>query len=58
VIDEKSPFWSINKEEFYKEIFELVVVFFGEIATVGRPFETDVAYLPWDIKWNASCAII
>jgi len=52
VIDEKSPFWSINKEEFYKEIFELVVVFFGEIATVGRPFETDVAYLPWDIKWG------
>lgn len=51
-IDEKSPFWNLSKEDLQQENFELIIVFFGEVATVGRPFETDVSYLAWDIKWG------
>lgn len=53
-IDESSPFWDVSKQDLQDEDFELILAFFGEVATVGRPFEADYSYLPCDIKWGCN----
>lgn len=52
VIDEKSPMWSLSRDDLKSHNFELVVILDGTVASTSMPFQAKTSYLPWDIMWG------
>ncbi|OWF40090.1 inward rectifier potassium channel 4-like [Mizuhopecten yessoensis] len=52
VIDEKSPLWTMSREDLKRYNCELVIILDGTVASTNMPFQAQTSYLPWDILWG------
>ncbi|XP_033752968.1 ATP-sensitive inward rectifier potassium channel 1-like [Pecten maximus] len=52
VIDERSPLWTMSREDLKRYNCELVIILDGTVAATSMPFQAQTSYLPWDILWG------
>lgn len=52
VIDEKSPLWTLSRDDLKRYNCELVVILDGTVAATSMPFQAQTSFLPWDILWG------
>ncbi|CAF1155682.1 unnamed protein product [Didymodactylos carnosus] len=52
VIDERSPLWTLRKNDLTKERFEVVVILEGIVEATGMTTQAKTSYIPSEIEWG------
>jgi len=52
VIDDKSPFYHLSRDELTNFKFELITVLEGTVESTGQSIQVRSSYLPSEVKWG------